>query len=216
MKFHLPKIYPITDRSLSGLSHSAQVKEFLDAGATLIQVRDKTSDSRNFFEEVRLSVAYARERGCLIIVNDRVDIALLADAKGVHLGHDDLPAAAARKLLGRDRIVGVSTHSLDQVKQALDDGIADYLAFGPIFATATKTDHEPVVGLEMLSTVRHEAADFPVVAIGGIDSSNLVQVFDAGADSAAMISEFYRSGSSIGEKYRSLAAQVVTNNVGTR
>jgi thiamine-phosphate pyrophosphorylase len=215
VKLHLPKIYPITDRGLSKLTHSDQVRAFIDGGARWIQVRDKTADPRTLFKEVSDSLAIARANGCTIIVNDRVDLAMLAEADGVHLGQDDLPASAARKLLGKDRIIGVSTHTIDQVRHALDEGVADYLAFGPIFHTATKTDHEPLVGLEMLSRAKDEAQNTPVVAIGGINSGNIQEVFHAGADSAAMISEFFIAGSSIEHQYRKLAQQIGKNGVVT-
>ena len=204
MKFFLPKIYPITDRALSGLSHAEQVTQFAKGGAKLVQLRDKSSASGELYKAAVETVRAANEAGVKLLINDRVDIAMLAHAHGVHLGQDDLPPREARKLLGNDAIIGVSTHTLGQVKTALDDAVADYLAFGPIFETVTKPDHEPLVGIEGLRAIRAAAAGIPLVAIGGINAQNLVSVFDAGADSAAMIGEFYRSSAGISDSFRRL------------
>ena len=214
MKITLSKIYPITDRELSGLSHAEQVAQFAAAGATLIQIRDKKASSRELFDDVLRSVEIAHRLGALLIVNDRVDIALMTGADGVHLGQDDLPPAAARHLLGDKAIIGFSTHNLTQVKAALADGIADYIAFGPIFPTATKSDHDPIVGLQQLTEIRKYIGDFPLVAIGGIVLGNIADVIEAGADSAAMISEFYGPNETIKERFHLLAtATKSTNNV---
>jgi len=212
LKITLPKIYPITDRELSGLSHAQQVEQFVAAGATLIQIRDKKASSKELLDDVSRSVEIAHRQGALLIVNDRVDIALMAGADGVHLGQDDLPTPAARQLLGNKAIIGFSTHSVEQVKDALADGIADYIAFGPIFPTSTKSDHDPIVGLEQLAGIRGMIGDFPLVAIGGIDIRNVANVIEAGADSAAMIGEFYRPGETIAERFRRLAAAADSAN----
>jgi thiamine-phosphate pyrophosphorylase len=212
LKITLPKIYPITDRKLSGLSHSEQVAQFAAAGATLIQIREKHASSHEFYEEVVQTIAIARPRGVKIVVNDRVDIALLGGADGVHLGQDDLPPSAARNLLGDGAIIGVSTHTLEQARRTLSDGVADYIAFGPVFETATKADHEPVVSLERLAEIRREILGFPLVAIGGIGLANLKSVFEAGVDSAAIISEFYKSYGTIEHAFRQLTAAASNNN----
>ena len=177
---------------------------FIDGGAALIQIRDKILSSREFFEDASAAVKIAHKANVRVLINDRVDIALMSGADGVHLGHDDLPSAAARRILGVEAIIGVSTHSLEQVQAALREGKADYIAFGPIFSSFTKTDHEPVVGLEGLKRVREFVEDVPIVAIGGINSANLAGVRVAGADSVAMISEFYRSESDISSHFRFL------------
>ena len=212
MKITLPKIYPITDRDLSGLSHSQQVAQFAEAGAALIQIREKHASSREFHEDVVHAVAIARQRGVKIVVNDRVDIALLAGADGVHLGQDDLPPSAARRILGPNAVIGVSTHTPEQARRALTDGVADYIAFGPVFKTTTKADHEPVAGLEKLAEIRRETLGAPLVAIGGIGLENLASVLGAGADSAAIISEFYRSHGTIEQGFKELASAATANN----
>ncbi len=186
-KFDLPYIYPITDRTLSGLSHQDQVAKLIEGGATFIQIRDKTGTSREFFDASRSCLELTRKAGAKLIVNDRVDVALLIGADGVHLGQDDLPPAEARKLLGETAIIGFSTHTVEQARAAKDMPV-DYIAFGPIFETRTKVDHDPIVGLEMLRRVREEIGEIQLVAIGGIDLGNVRSVLKAGADSAAMIS----------------------------
>jgi thiamine-phosphate pyrophosphorylase len=204
LRISLPKIYPITDRELSGLSHTEQVRQFIAGGATLVQLRDKGASSRDFLEDASAAVELAHTGGVLILINDRADIAMMSGADGVHLGQDDLPAGEARKLLGDKAVIGISTHTLDQAREAAADGTADYIAFGPIFETATKSDHEPVVGLERLAEIRAAIGNIPLVAIGGIKAKDLADVFSAGADSAAMISEFYRENIGISERFRNL------------
>ena len=125
-------------------------------------------------------------RGARLIINDRVDIAHLVDADGVHLGQDDLPAAAARALLPAGKIVGLSTHNPQQLAAAVRAGVADYLAFGPVFATQNKRNPDPVAGLEALRAARR-ACPLPLVAIGGVDSGNLAAVLQTGVDCAAVI-----------------------------
>ena len=188
MKFQPPKIYPITDRAISGLSHIDQVRLLIDGGAKLIQLRDKSAPAGEFYDAAVETIAYARERGVKVIVNDRVDIALVSGADGVHLGQDDLDPTDARKLLGDDAIIGFSTHSLEQARAASGFPV-DYIAIGPIFATSTKTNPDPVVGIEGLRTVRSSIGDLPLVAIGGITRENAAPLFEAGADSVAVISD---------------------------
>jgi len=212
LKIPLPKIYPITDRELSGLSHAEQVEQFVAAGATLIQIRDKRASSKDLFGDVSYSVEIAHRYGVTLIVNDRVDIAMMTGADGVHLGRDDLPPPAARRLLGDNAIIGLSTHSLKQAKAALVEGVADYIAFGPIFPTNTKADHDPIVGPHQLAEIRHILGDFPLVAIGGIGLNNIARVIEAGAESAAMISEFHRPGETIAERFRLITAVANTLN----
>jgi thiamine-phosphate pyrophosphorylase len=136
-----------------------------------------------FYEQAKA----AKQSGVQLIINDRVDIALAVGASGVHLGQDDMPPEAARKLLGPQSIIGYSTHNVDQAISAAKLPI-DYLAIGPIFSTMTKSDTAPVLGLEGLRAVRRAIGEFPLVAIGGITSANAREVIDAGADSVAVIS----------------------------
>lgn len=187
MNFTLPKIYPITDRRLSGLSHAEQVRRLVAGGATLIQLREKSLSPRDFYDDAVAAVAIGRSADVKILINDRVDLAIAAKADGVHLGRDDMPADAARRLLGLDAIIGTSTHSVEQAAAAIEMSV-DYVAIGPVFATATKDDTSPVVGPAGVRAVRAARGDIPLVAIGGIDKGNLDTVIAAGADSAAMIS----------------------------
>ena len=113
-----PQIYPLTDIALSGLSHAEQVERLCDGGATLIQLREKNLPTLEFYRQAKAALTVARQRGARVIVNDRVDIALALGADGVHLGQDDLPPEAARRLLGERAIIGFSTHSVEQARQA--------------------------------------------------------------------------------------------------
>ena len=185
--FRLPQIYPITDTQISGLSHADQVAVFAERGAAVVQLREKRAPASEFYEQARAALAVAAERGVQLIINDRVDIVVATGASGVHLGQDDLPPAAARLLLGDDAVIGYSTHSVAQAMAASRLPI-DYLAIGPIFATSTKENPDPVVGLDGLRAVKDAVGNLPLVAIGGIKPENAAEVLRAGADSVAMIS----------------------------
>lgn len=208
MNLQLPKIYPITDTMLSGLSHTEQVRRLISGGATLIQLREKQQQPGDWYADALEAAKLCREKNILCIVNDRVDIALAIDAAGVHLGQDDMPVAAARRLLGSEKIIGLSTHSIEQLEAALCEEI-DYAAIGPIFATATKSDHEPVIGLEMLQNAAKTAGNVPLVAIGGISEENLPSVIDAGASSAAMIGAILADPHLIEQRYRKLTERAL-------
>ncbi len=186
MKLNLPKIYPITDARLTALSHAEQTARLLAGGADFIQLREKRAAPREFFADAARAVEIARAAGARIVVNDRVDIALALRADGVHLGQDDLPPEAARRVLGERAVIGFSTHSVEQAIAARRMPI-DYIAIGPVFATATKENPDEVVGLEGVRAVRRAIGDFPLVAIGGIDFENAAEVLSAGADSLAVI-----------------------------
>lgn len=185
--FRLPPVYPITDTQISGLSHAEQIALFAEGGATVVQLREKHAVTLKFYEAAKAALAVAAERGLQLIINDRVDIALAVGAAGVHLGQDDLPPEAARRLLGAEAVIGYSTHSVAQALEAARLPI-DYLAIGPIFTTSTKDNPDAVVGLDGLRAVRAAIGDLPLVAIGGITPVNTREVLQAGADSAAMIS----------------------------
>ena len=172
MTFQLPKIYPITDTRVSGISIPEQVERLIAGGATLVQVREKSMPSRQFYEAAAAAVAIGRSRGVLVLINDRVDIALTAGADGVHLGQDDLPPTEARKILGPNAIIGLSTHTVEQAAEGLKMPV-DYLAIGPIFDTSTKLNPDAVVGTAGLKNVRRVIGGFPLVAIGGISRSNV-------------------------------------------
>ncbi len=187
------RLYPLTDRRVSGLSHVEQVTRLSDAGATLIQLREKVLSPLDFYQEATACLCVARQRGIRIIINDRVDIALALKADGVHLGQDDLSPEAARRLLGPEAIIGFSTHNLDQARLAAKMPI-DYIAIGPIFATSTKENPDPEVGLQGLKLVRKAVGAIPLVAIGGITSASAQEVLSAGADAVAMISDLWVAG----------------------
>jgi len=183
----LPKIYPITDVSLAGISHAEQVGRLIAGGATFIQLREKHASPRDFFEAAKPAIEIARKNNVMIIINDRVDIARALGADGVHLGQDDLPPNAAREVLGPDAIIGFSTHSVEQAIDAAGLPI-DYIAIGPIFETKTKENPDPIVGLDGLAEVKKNIGNIPLVAIGGIDLDNVLDVLAAGADSIALVS----------------------------
>lgn len=185
--FRLPRVYPLTDVQLSGLSHANQIDLLILGGATLIQLREKLLPASQLYEHAKAAVIAAERGGARLIINDRVDVALAVGAHGVHLGQNDVPPEAARRLLGDKAIIGYSTHSVEQARRALTLPI-DYLAIGPIFETATKTDTSATLGLEGLQAVRQAVGNVQLVAIGGITQANGRQVIDAGADSAAVIS----------------------------
>jgi len=211
VSFRLPKIYPLTDVGLTGLTHAEQVRRLAKGGATLIQLRDKTSGAREFLESARAAVIAARECGVKLIINDRADIAVAVGADGVHLGQDDLPVSAARELLGTKAIIGLSTHSLSQAEAATKLAI-DYLALGPVFSTSTKDDTAPELGLTGLTEIRHRIAEFPLVAIGGITVDRALEVLHAGANSLAVISALLRNPDQITSQTSRLL-QLVNANV---
>ena len=151
----------------------------------MVQLRDKVSPIGRLLPVARDLCRLAREAGVTFIVNDRVDLALAVDADGCHVGQNDLPTQVARRLLGRNRILGVSSHSLAEALQAEADG-ADYLAVGSIFPTRTKSEFQ-LVGLDLLTQARQKCS-LPLVAIGGITLENVSEVIRAGADGAAVIS----------------------------
>lgn len=185
----LPKLYAITDCQLSNCTHEEIVRMLLTGGARIIQLRDKESSSRELLDQARACLKLTREAGATLIINDRVDVALTAGADGVHLGQDDMPVADAREILGEDKIIGVSTHSIDQFRAALETS-ANYIAIGPVYQTKTKENPDPVVGLELVSEAK-KLTDRPLVAIGGVTPERAAEVIAAGADSVAVISALY-------------------------
>ena len=201
---NLPKLYPITDTRLTGLSHAEQVERLRDGGARFIQLREKHLSPREFYDAAEATLDLARERGVRLIVNDRADIALALGADGVHLGQHDLDPAVARRLLGDRFIIGYSTHTVAQAIEAARLPV-DYIALGPIFPTRTKENPAPTVGLEALRRVR-DAIDPSValVAIGGINRANARAALDAGADSIALISALLDAPDKIAQRTKEL------------
>jgi thiamine-phosphate pyrophosphorylase len=183
----IPRLYAILDMDrMAGRPVESVCESLLEAGVRLFQYRDKRASSRQMFEGVTRLIPLIRARGGKLIVNDRADVALVAGADGVHLGQDDLPVHMARSVLGSGPMVGYSTHNLEQLRQA-GASEAEYVAFGPIFATGSKEAPDPIVGLEALRQAR-AATPKQLVAIGGINAQNAHQVIECGADSVAVIS----------------------------
>ena len=196
-------LYPITDQRLSGLSHAEQVVLLSDCGATLIQLREKSDSPSKFLAEAEAALVVARDRGVKLVINDRVDIALALRADGVHLGQDDIPPQAAKRILGSNAIIGFSTHNLEQARLAAQMPL-DYVALGPIFPTNTKLSSNPAVGLEGLARVREIIGAIPLVAIGGITSQNMRSVIKAGADAVAVISSLWVCAGQVGPNIKLL------------
>ena len=180
------RIYPIISDNTELHPPLDLCDALLVAGAKLIQLRLKHATTSEFVETARAIKRRCVARGTLLIINDRADIAKLVAADGLHLGQDDLPVAEARRILGSDALIGFSTHNLKQLEDAVHQGAADYLALGPIFATQSKDNPDPALGLNALATLR-KRCNLPLVAIGGVDESNVASVFAAGADCAAII-----------------------------
>jgi thiamine-phosphate pyrophosphorylase len=172
----------ITDRKYSDLPLYDMINIILHAGVKCIQYREKDLSRREIYGNAVTLRELTRSFDATLIINDHADIALAVGADGVHLGQDDLPLKEARKIMG-GRIVGISTHNLDQAKEA-ELGGADYIGFGPVFHTTTK-DAGPPKGIDIIRTVK-ENVGIPVVAIGGISLDNIVSVVDAGADAVAL------------------------------
>jgi thiamine-phosphate pyrophosphorylase len=192
MQFTLPPIYPITDKKLAHrTSHLSILKELVRGGAQLVQVRDKFTPLHELLQDLKQCVEFATSKDVTLIVNDRCDLVLSSGAMGVHLGQDDLPPEAARRILGREKIIGFSTHSLAQIKKSLNLPV-QYVGFGPIYATSTKENPLPAAGLRRLAQACKTSA-VPVVAIGGIGFKQVPEVLRTGAASAAVISALMKA-----------------------
>lgn len=179
-------IYLVTDDGcLQGRSLLDCVREALEGGVTLVQYRAKTASSAEMYAEALQLKALCDSFNVPLIINDRLDIAMAVGAAGVHLGQDDLPCAAARKILGEGYIIGVSAHNPTEAKAALESG-ADYLGCGAVFGTATKADVKKL-GTDGLAAIC-KAKGLPVVGIGGVTADNYREVRAAGADGAAIVS----------------------------
>ncbi len=179
-----PSLYLVTDPG-AGEAVPGIVEAALSGGVTMVQLREKTADSRAFFERARL-LKTLTDAGCVpLIINDRLDICLATDAAGLHIGQSDLPAAVARKWLPEDKILGVSAHTVEEAKQAEQDG-ADYLGVGAVFPTDTKPDAESV-SIEILKKIC-AAVRIPVVAIGGIGEENIQKLAGSGIAGIAVVS----------------------------
>jgi thiamine-phosphate pyrophosphorylase len=186
MRLVLPRLYVILDAALITSSERDCALSLAEAGVRLLQYRNKSASPRRYLESSRELAETLRPRGVSFFVNDRPDVAFLAGATGVHVGQDDLDAEQARQVIGSGKLVGVSTHNLEQFQRAAASS-ADYIALGPIFSTSSKANPDPVVGLDFLRKVR-PLSDKPVVAIGGISLERAASAIEAGADSVAVIS----------------------------
>lgn len=188
----LAGLYIILDPSVSSDRPLVDVlKVSATAGAKMFQYRNKTASMKAAYVEALPLRKAAHELGVLFIVNDRCDLALAVDADGVHLGQGDLPLHLARKIMGPDKLIGISTHSREQVVAATA-GKPDYLGFGPIFTPGSKVDHHPIVGLQELRTIRPLTA-LPIFAIGGMTADRIDEVIRAGADGVAVISAILKA-----------------------
>ncbi len=183
------RLYAVTDRSwLNGQTLYEQVEQALKGGVTLVQLREKGLEAEQFLQEARQIQQLCRRFGVPLIINDSIEVALAVDADGVHLGQDDANAAQARQLLGKDKIIGVSAHNVQEALQAVQDG-ADYLGSGAVFGSGTKTN----VSTLPMQTLREicSAVPIPVVAIGGITEQNLQQLSGSGIAGAAVVSAIF-------------------------
>jgi thiamine-phosphate pyrophosphorylase len=189
--FPLPKFYPILDSRAAaarGMDPVAVAVQLVSAGVAILQFRHKGSVTRETFASIEKIAAVCRAAGVPLVVNDRADLAVLASA-ALHLGQDDLPPRAARRVAGSGTVIGFSTHNEAQLRAAADQPV-DYVALGPIFGTASKQNPDPVVGVAELRRLR-PLTDRPLVAIGGITRENARSVIDAGADSVAVIGDLF-------------------------
>jgi len=179
-------LYVILDRAIAGDRDLADIAEdIIDGGADLIQLRDKVSSDSKFLKTAKSLRKITRKRRVLLIINDRADIAIASDSDGLHIGGDDLPLAEARRLIGKDKIIGISTHSLQEALLAQENG-ADYIGVGPIFKTASKPDLKPI-GPDIVSQISAHI-DIPAFFIGGIDLNNLDEITGRGGKSIAVAS----------------------------
>lgn len=180
-------LYLVTDRTLScGRSNLDIVEQAIAGGVTCVQLREKNCSTRKFVEEGRALKKLLEAYQVPLIINDRVDVAMAIGADGVHLGQDDIDIADARRLVGPNVIIGISVESVSDAREAAANG-ADYLGLSPVYATQTKTDTAPPLGLKGVRHIRREVT-LPLVAIGGIKKQNCAEVMAAGADGLAVVS----------------------------
>jgi thiamine-phosphate pyrophosphorylase len=183
----LPRLYVILDAALLTVPETECAQKLVDAGVRLMQYRNKQASPREFFELSKRLSSSLIPQGVNFVVNDRADVAMAAGASGVHVGQEDLRAEAARSVIGAGKLVGVSTHNLEQFEEAAYTS-ANYIAVGPVFSTSTKANPDPIVGTEFIRQMR-KLTDKPIVAIGGITLERAAEVTAAGADSVAVISD---------------------------
>ena len=183
-------LYLVTDNSDDVEKFLNTIEEGIKGGATVVQIREKTADTLDFYKLALKVKEITAKYGVPLIINDRVDIALAIDADGVHVGQSDMPCDVTRKLVGPDKILGVSAATVKEAKKAESDG-ADYIGTGAVFSTTTKDDAESVTKEELIEIVR--SVDIPVVAIGGINLSNAHELTDTGIAGLSVISAIMSS-----------------------
>jgi len=183
----LPRLYVILDAALLTVPETECAQKLADAGVRLLQYRNKRASTRELFESSIELVSLLAPMNVSVVVNDRADVAVLAGANGVHVGQEDLGVEKGRQVVGPEKLVGVSTHNVEQFQRAAASS-ADYIAVGPIFATGTKSSPDSVVGTEFIRKVRL-LTDKPIVAIGGITLERAPEIIESGADSVAVISD---------------------------
>lgn len=191
MSFKLPRFYPILDTGAlrqRGLDVLTVARELGDAKVGIVQFRHKGNFDRDAFSLAEKVGEIVLAAGALYFINDRVDVALMLGADGVHVGQEDLPPSAVRKVAGQRLLVGLSTHNEEQLRAA-DDEAVDYVALGPLFGTSSKQNPDPTVGVDELRRLSGRTRK-PLAAIGGISRGNAGQVLEAGADSVAVISDW--------------------------
>lgn len=191
MRLVLPRLYVILDSALLTVPVQDCAEELADAGVRLLQYRNKTAPAGELLNTSRSLASLLIPLGVSFIVNDRPDVAVLAGATGIHVGQDDLEVEQARRLVGKELVLGVSTHNTEQFRKAADTS-ADYVAVGPVFATSSKANPDPVIGTEFIRQVR-DLSDKPIVAIGGITLDNAASVIRAGANCVAVLSDVLRA-----------------------
>lgn len=178
--------YFITDSKLSRAGNESDVLSAVSCGVEVVQYRNKNAQTLQMYEEALVLKEICLDGDCLFLINDRLDIALAVEADGVHVGQTDMPCLQARRLLGPEKVIGVTVHNLAEAVQAESEG-ADYLGVSPIFQTATKPDAGKPAGIKLIEEIRDQV-DIPLVAIGGINHSNASQVIGAGARALCAIS----------------------------
>jgi thiamine-phosphate pyrophosphorylase len=191
MRLVLPRLYVILDSALLTVPAQDCAQELADAGVRVLQFRGKTEHALNLLNTSRKLASLLIPMGVTFIVNDRPGIAIMAEASGVHVGQEDLDVETTRGLVGSEKLIGVSTHNLEQFREAAATS-ADYIAVGPVFTTSSKANPDPVIGTEFIRRMR-DLSDKPIVAIGGIALENAASVIEAGADCVAVISDILRA-----------------------
>lgn len=201
--FESESIYALTGEEFScGRTNLEVVRAMLAGGIRVIQYREKKKDARQMYEECLVIRRLTKEAGALFLVNDHIDLAIAVDADGVHIGQSDLPPVVVRKLIGEDKVLGLSTHNPTEAQAAEALGCVDYIGVGPIFTTTTKADAQKAIGYDNLMAVR-QAVSLPIVAIGGIKEAAVAETIAKGASMVAIISDLV-GADDITEKARRL------------